>query len=149
LLTHAGPAVVSGQPGQPNELSQVNNSLVTAFEAVRTAEQQGASNESLAPLITELNEALAYEMNAEQQGNSTAALQSIALSNDVSTKAETIGNQAQTSAQEHTALVYLIAIVLAIGSSIVILEADRVHRFIEKRKLLKSRIEPGEKHLVE
>lgn len=142
----AGLATVSGQSGQPTQLSQVNNSLMSAFQAVRSAEQKGASNESLAPLITELNEALSYEMIAEQGNyNSTAAIQSITLSNDVTMKAEALGNQAQTSSQERTTLAYLIAILLAFVSSLAIIEAGRIRRFLDRRKLLHSRIEMGGK----
>jgi hypothetical protein len=139
----AGPVIVSGQSSQTDQTTQVKNSLLAAFEAVKTAEQKGASNQSLAPLINELNEALAYEMIAEQ-GNSTAALQSISLSNDVSIRAEALGDQAQSAAQDRTILAYVIAIALAFGSSVVILEAGRVRRFLGKRRLLKSRIELGE-----
>jgi hypothetical protein len=138
----AGPVIVSGQSNQPTQITQVKNSLLAAFQALQTAEQKGASNESLAPLIDELNRALAYEMIAEQ-GNSTAALQSITLSNDVSLKAETLGNQAQAASQDRTILAYAVAIALAFASSIIILEAGRLRRFLEKRRLLRSRIEIG------
>src|ERR1700745_148266 len=137
-----GPIGVSGQSGQIDQITQVKNSLLTAFKAVQTAEQEGASNQSLAPLINELNQALSYEMIAEE-GNSTAALQSISLSNDVSMKAEALGSQAETASQDHAILAYLISIALAFCSAIVILEVGRVRRFLGKRRLLKSKIELG------
>jgi hypothetical protein len=143
IFMPAGPIMVSGQSGPTDQITQVKNSLLTAFKAVQTAEREGASNQSLAPLISELNQALSYEMIAEQ-GNSTAALQSISLSNDVSMKAEALGSQAQTTSWDRAILAYLIAIALAFCSSIVILEAGRLRRFFGKRRLLKSKIELGE-----
>src|SRR4029077_4729633 len=143
IFMPAGPIMVSGQSAPTDQITQVKNSLLTAFKAVQTPEQKGGSNQSLAPLINELNQALSYEMIAEQ-GNSTAALQSISLSNDVSMKAEALERQAETASQDHAILAYLIAIALAFCSAIVILEAGRVGRFFGKRRLLKSKIELGE-----
>jgi hypothetical protein len=142
MFSSAGPATVSGQSTQICQITQVKNSLLAAYQAIQSAEQKGASNQSLAPLISELNEALANEMIAEQ-GNCTAALQSISLSNDVSIKAETLGNQAQSASQDRTILAYVVAIALAFGSASAILETGRVRRLFGRRRVLKSRIQLG------
>lgn len=134
---HATPIAVHGQNDQ---ITVAKKDLLAAFQSVQLAEQQGASNESIAPLISELNSALAYEMIAEQ-GNSTAALQSINMSTDVSLKAQTLANQAQATSREKTILEYSIAIALAFATAVAVLGTSRLKRELDKRKLFRSRIE--------
>jgi hypothetical protein len=141
------PEPVSAQTGQTSQITEVRNSLLSAFQAVRAAEQDGASNQSLAPLISELNQALGYELLAEN-GSSTAAFQSIELSNDVSIKAQALASQAQTASQDRTILAYAIAVALALGSSILVLEVGRLQRFLRKRRILRSRIKLGDSNIV-
>jgi hypothetical protein len=135
-----GPRPVSAQT---NEITDARNGLLSAFQAVRTAEQNGASNQSLAPLINELNQALADELLAEN-GNSTAAFQSITLSNDVSIRAQALASQAQTGSQDRTLLAYAIAIALALGTSVIVFEVGKLQRYLGKRRILRSRIDLGD-----
>lgn len=122
----------------------MNSSLLAAFQSIQAAEAKGASNESLAPLVNELNQALAYEMIAEQgTGNSTAAIQSISLSNDVALRAQTIGNQAQAAYQQRVVLAYGIAFGLAVISAVIVLDFGRIRRFFGKQKIMRSKIELG------
>jgi hypothetical protein len=144
MFMPVGPEPVSAQTGQ---IAEVRNSLLSAFQAVQTAEQDGASNQSLAPLVNELNQALTYELLAEN-GNSTAAFQSIALSNDASIKAQALASQAQTASQDRTILAYAIAIAVALGSSILALEVGRLQQFLRKRRILRSRIKLGDTNIV-
>lgn len=144
LLLYLMIALVAGPPGkvhaQNDQITQAKQDLLQAFQAVQTAEQDGASNSSLAPLITELNSALTYEMIAEQ-GNSTAALQSINLSTEVSLKAQDLASQAQAASRENSILAYTTAIILAFVTALVILGLSSVKQELEKRKFFRSKIE--------
>jgi hypothetical protein len=133
---------------QPSQVSLAEQDLVQAFQSVQTAEQQGASNTDVLPLLVQLNTALSYEQTANtlfQQGNATGsdyyAIQSIQLSNSVSRESQTIGSQAQTALFYRRILAYLLAFAAAIISTLVILESPRVNQLLRKRRLLKARIE--------
>lgn len=125
---------------QTDQITLAKKDLTAAFQSVQIAEQDGASNASLAPLITELNSALAYEMIAEH-GNSTAALQSINLSTQVSLQAQTLASQAETASRARTILDYTIAIILAVVTAAGVFAASKVKRVLDKKRLFRSKIE--------
>jgi hypothetical protein len=126
---------------------------VQAFQAIQTAEQQGASNTDLLPLTVQLNTALQYEEAADiysRQGNATGsalslqyALQSINISTQVSLQAQRLGNTAQTISLYRTTLSYILAVVLALLSAVAILEVSRIRRRLRQRRVLKARIDYG------
>jgi len=124
--------------------------LVQALQAIQTAEQQGASNSDLLPLTAQLNAALQYEETADtfaRQGNATLAQQyailSINISTQVSYQAQSLGNTAQTATLYRTTLSYILAVLLALLSAVLVLESDRIRRLLRRRRLLKARIDYG------
>ncbi|HEX9240135.1 MAG TPA: hypothetical protein VF910_05720 [Candidatus Bathyarchaeia archaeon] len=140
IITH--PAL-----GQSTQILVAKQDLLQAFQSIQKAEQQGASNTDLLPLSIQLNTALKYEESAEilsEQGNASGAysyaVQSINLSTQVAVAAEALGNEAQNSSSYRTILAYTIAIVAAVFSTIVVLEANRIWRIVGRRRLLKAKI---------
>jgi hypothetical protein len=135
---------------QSGDVATARQDLVQALEAIQTAEQLGATNSDLIPLTAQLNTALQYEETADmfaQQGNSTLAhqyaIQSIGISTRVSYQAQSLGSTAQTTALYRTILSYILAIILALLSTVVILEAQRVRRLLKRRRLVKATIDYG------
>jgi hypothetical protein len=135
---------------QSSDVATARQDLVQALQAIETAEQQGASNSDLLPLTTQLNTALQYEETADifaQQGNSTLsqqyAIQSINISTRVSYLAQSLGNSAQTTGLYRTILCYILAVILALLSTVVILEVQRIRRLLRRRRLLKATIDYG------
>jgi hypothetical protein len=135
---------------QSNEVATARQDLVQGLQAIQTAEQQGASNSDLLPLTAQLNTALEYEESADtfaRQGNLTLsqqyAIQSINISTQVTYQAQSLGNSSQTRALYRTTLSYVLAVLLALPSAIVILETDRIRRLLRRRRLLKARINYG------
>ena len=134
--------------GQSGQVLVAKQDLLQAFQSIQTAEQQGASNTDLLPLSVQLNTALHYEETAEmlsQQGNAsgayTYAVQSINLSTQVTVTATALGNEAQNAASYRTILAYTIAVALALLSTVVVLEANRIARIGRRKRLLKARID--------
>jgi hypothetical protein len=135
---------------QSSEVAIARQALVQALQAIQTAEQQGASNSDLLPLTAQLNTALQYEETADtfaRQGNTTIAqryaIQSINISTQVSFQAQSLGNTAQTATLYRTTLSYVLAVLLALLSAVLILETDRIRRRLRRRSLLKARIDYG------
>lgn len=135
---------------QTDAITTAKNDLITAFQSIRTAQRQGASNTDLLPLINQLNTALQYEENAttlEQQDPTAAdanAFQSINLSTNVSLQAQRLGDAAQTSSIRRIAFAYSIALGAATLAALAVVEAPRARRLIKKRQLRRARILPGE-----
>ena len=137
--------------GQSTQILVAKQDLIQAFQSIQTAEQQGASNTDLLPLSIQLNTALQYEETAEilsEQGNANAsalaysyALQSINLSTQVTVRAEALGSQAKNSSSYRTVLAYSIAVALALLTTVVLLEANRITRIARQRRLLKAEID--------
>jgi hypothetical protein len=134
--------------GQSTQILVAKQDLIQAFQSIRTAEQQGASNADLLPLSIQLNTALQYEESAEilsQQGNASAAetyaVQSINLSTQVTVRAGALGSQAKNSSSYRTVLAYSIAVALALLSTVLVLEANRIMRIARRRRLLKAEID--------
>jgi hypothetical protein len=135
---------------QSSEVATAKQDLVQALQAIQTAEQQGASNSDLLPLTAQLNTALQYEETADtfaRQGNATLAqqyaIQSINISTQVSYQAQSLGNSAQTATLYRITLSYVLAVLLALLSAVLVLETDRIRRLLRRRRLLKARIDYG------
>jgi hypothetical protein len=135
---------------QSSEVAIARQALVQALQAIQTAEQLGAANSDLLPLTAQLNRALQYEETADtfaRQGNTTLAqqyaIQSINISTQVSFQAQSLGNTAQTATLYRTTLSYVLAVLLALLSAVLILETDRIRRRLRRRSLLKARIDYG------
>ena len=133
---------------QTTEIITARNDIVRAFQSIQTAQQQGASDAQLEPLIQQLNQALRLEENATsleaQNNNATAsayAIESISISNNVSLEAQSIGSQAQSAAQAGIIIAYLIAIISSVVLAVVVLERSRLTRFVQTRRLRKSKRE--------
>lgn len=139
---------------QSSEVATAKQDLVQALQAIQSAEQQGASNSDLLPLTAQLNTALQYEETADtfaRQGNATlaqqSALESISISTQVSYQAQKLGNTAQTATLYRTTLSYVLAALLALLSTVLILETERIRHRLRRRRLLKARIDyGGEEH---
>src|SRR6267143_341533 len=135
---------------QSSEVATAKQDLVQALQAIQKAEQQGASNSDLLPLTAQLNTALQYEETADtfaRQGNATLAeqyaIQSINISTQVSYQAQSLGNTAQTATLYLITLSYVLAVLLALLSAVLVLETDRIRRLLRRRRLLKARIDYG------
>jgi hypothetical protein len=135
---------------QSSEVATAKQDLVQALQAIQTAEQQGVSNSDLLPLTAQLNTALQYEETADtfaRQGNAPLAqqyaIQSINISTQVSYQAQSLGNTAQTATLYRTILSYVLAVLLALLSAVLVLETDRIRRLLRRRRLLKARIDYG------
>src|ERR1700756_3892605 len=138
--------------GQSTQILVAKQDLIQAFQSIQTAEQLGASNADLLPLSIQLNTALQYEESAEtlsQQGNAsgavTYAVQSINLSTQITVGAEALGNQAKNSSSYQTILAYSVAVALALLSTLVVLEANRIMRIARRKRLLKAEIDYGKR----
>ena len=138
--------------GQSTQILVAKQDLIQAFQSIQTAEQQGASNTDLLPLSIQLNTALQYEEYAEilsQQGNASAAetyaVQSINLSTQVTVRAGALGSQAKNSSSYRTVLAYSIAVALALLTTVVVLETNRIMRIARRRRLLKAEIDYGKR----
>jgi ABC-type nitrate/sulfonate/bicarbonate transport system permease component len=137
---------------QTSLITTAKKDIVDAFQAIQTAEQKGVTNSDIAPLISQLNLALQFEVNAstfESQNNATAAnndaLQSINLATTVTLQAQQLGDAAQTATTTRTVSAYVIAVLVAIGSAVVVVESPRFMRSIRNRRLRNARIESGGK----
>jgi hypothetical protein len=135
---------------QSSEVATARQDLVQALQAIQTAEQQGASNSDLTPLTAQLNTALQYEETADmfaRQGNATRAqqlaIQSINISTQVAYQAQSLGNTAQTATLYRTTLSYVLAVLLALLSAVLILETERIRRLLRRRRVLRARIDYG------
>ncbi len=142
-LPHYASAQLSNVDTAKQDLSQ-------ALQAIQMAEQHGASNSDLLPLTNQLNLALQYEETADmfvRQGNTTLsqqyAIQSINISTQVSYEAQSLGNSAQTNALYRTTVYYVLAVAIALVATIAVLETNRIHRALRRRKLLKAHIDYG------
>lgn len=134
--------------GQSGQILVAKQDLLQAFQSIQTAEQQGAANSDLLPLSTQLNTALQYEETAEmlsQEGNvsgaATYAVQSINLSTQVTVTARALGNEAQNATSYRSILAYTIAVALALLSTTLVLEANRIRRILRRKRLLKAGID--------
>lgn len=140
----------AGVHGQTSEISAARTDIVKAFQAIQTAEQRGASQTELQPLIEQLNQALALEENAtlEQSTDpnqaSNDALESINIADNVYSKAQDIGNLAQTNTHNQTILAYTIALVAAALSALALMQAQRITRFFQSRRLRRAIIRKGD-----
>jgi hypothetical protein len=137
---------------QPSLIPVAKTDIATAFQSIRSAEQEGASNTDLLPLINQLNQALQLEENATllQQLNDTTdadsrALQSINLSTNVSTEAQQLGSQAQNTGQRRVVYAYGIAVAIALILAICVVDAPTVGRFIQSRRNARARITYGKR----
>ena len=131
-------------------ITRARTDIVNAFQALQTAEHQGASNSDLIPLINQLNLALQFEVNAtareagnDTQGAASDALQSINLSTSVSLQAQKLGDAAQTASLGHTATAYSIAILIAVVAALLLVESPRIIRKLRNRQLRRIRIDYG------
>lgn len=136
--------------GQTSLITTAKKDIVEAFQAIQTAEQKGATNSDIAPLISQLNLALQFEVNAsdlESQNKTTAAnsdaLQSINLATAVTFQAQQIGDAAQTTTATRTISAYVIALLVAVGSAVALVESPRLRRKIRNRRLQNAGIESG------
>src|SRR2546430_14344550 len=128
---------------QTDAITTAKNDLITAFQSIRTAQRQGASNTDLLPLIIQLNTALQYEENAtalQQQDptdpTATAyALQSINLSTNVSLQAQRLGDEAQSASLRRSVIAYGLALTAATVAALGVVGAPRLIRFIQKNRL--------------
>lgn len=134
---------------QASLITAAKTDIVNAFQAIQIAEQKGSSNSDIAPLISQLNLALQFEVNASILAlNNTAAsnndaLQSINIATAVSFQATQLGDAAQTASGGRTILAYVVAVLVAVVFSVVVVESPRLRRKIQNRRLRNARIEYG------
>jgi hypothetical protein len=125
--------ITNGTSIRNDQSVTANAALVNAFASVQKAEEQGASNTSLTPLVNNLNLALQYENTAEayqNQGNLSGADTydnlSTSLSNEISHNAMVLGMEAQQNILDHTIFSYGIAVVAAIISTIFVMDFHKI-----------------------
>lgn len=125
--------------------------IVNAFQAMHIAEQQGASNTDILPLIIILNQAEQFAENAtalqlknDTTGANSAALQSITLSTSVQTEAQHLASDAQAASQHRDIIAYGTAIALGIIEAFIVVLVPDTARLVQRRRLRKARIVYGE-----
>lgn len=134
---------------QADQSTTAKADIVAAFHSIQNAQQQGASNTDLLPLINQLNVAIQEESIATtlQSQNATRANEysqlSINLSTTVSAQAQQLGNAAQRQSNQREALAYVLSIVVALIAATCFIEAPRAKEYLAKRRLRKSRIVYG------
>jgi hypothetical protein len=138
-----------GQVSAQSRLTVAKSDIDQAITSLQLAEQQGASNSDLLPLVNQLNVALELETNASliQQTNSsladTWANESITISTQVSAHAVQLGNDAAAASAYRKTVSYSIALVLAVIASIAVFDLDRLRRRILRGRLSDVENEEG------
>ncbi len=132
---------------QSSLVTTARTDITNAYQSIRTAEQEGALNIDLLPLVNQLNRALQLEENATllQQKNDTKdannlALQSINLSTNVSSEAQQLANQAQDATQHRTIYAYTIALTIAAILAVFVVAAPEVGKLVQSKRSRKARI---------
>jgi hypothetical protein len=115
-----------------------------AIMSIQVAEQQGATNSDLLPLVDQLNLALEYENNASlvEQSNQTLADSlanaSITISTQVSASAVHLGSDAEAASAYGKTAAYGIALVLAVIASVLVFDLDRLKRRTQDKRFGKQ-----------
>jgi len=134
---------------QTGLIATAKSDIVAAFQAIQTAQRQGASNADLLPLIAQLNLALRYEENATmiEIQNPTAANeyanQAIDLSTHVQLRAQQLSSEAQSRSILWSAFAYSVSLLVAMAAAVAVIEAPQARRFFQKRRLRRSRVVYG------
>ena len=137
--------------GRSISVAESGNSLMGAFQAVQKADSLGAPSDQVAALSTQLNAALGYYNTAVElssQGNITGSEYYSTLSNTASTlvldKALALQRQADANMTTEQVVAYSAAILASILSSLLVLEYHRIPNFIQRRRLLKTKLRLGD-----
>ena len=122
-----------------------------AFQAVQKADTLGAPGDQVAALSTQLNAALRYYNTAVElssEGNTTGSEYYSTLSNTASTlvldKAIALQVQAESDRTSVQIVAYATAFLASILSSFLVLEYHRIPNFIQRRRLLKTKLRQGD-----
>ena len=122
-----------------------------AFQAVQKADTLGAPGDQVAALSTQLNAALRYYNTAVElssEGNTTGSEYYSTLSNTASTlvrdKAIALQGQAESDRTSVQIVAYATAFLASILSSFLVLEYHRIPNFIQRRRLLKTKLRQGD-----
>jgi len=122
-----------------------------AFQAVQKADTLGAQGDQVAALSTQLNAALRYYNTAVElssEGNTTGSEYYSTLSNTASTlvldKAIALQGQAESDRTSVQIVAYATAFLASILSSFLVLEYHRIPNFIQRRRLLKTKLRQGD-----
>lgn len=132
---------------QTDPVSAALTDIVNAFQAIHTAEQRGASNTDILPLIIILNQAeqfaenaTALELKNDTNGANSAALQSINLSTNVATEAQQLAADAQATSQHRDFVAYGTAVALGIIAAFLVVVVPDTAMLVRRRRLRKARI---------
>jgi len=124
---------------------------MSAFQAVQKADSSGAPADQVATLSTQLNTALGYYNTAVElssEGDITGSEYYSTLSNTVSTlvldKALALQGQAESNRTAEQIVAYATAILASILSSFLVLESHRIPNFIQRRRLLRTKLRQGD-----
>jgi predicted PurR-regulated permease PerM len=138
-------------PGRSVSVAESRSSLMRAFQAVQRADSLGAPADQVATLSTQLNTALDYYNTAVErlsEGNTTGSEYYSTLSNTASTlvidKAIALQGQAESNRTTEQIVAYGTAILASILSSFLVLEYHRIPNFIQRRKLLRTKLRQGD-----
>ena len=122
-----------------------------AFQAVQKADTLGAPGDQVAALSTRLNAALRYYNTAVElssESNTTGSEYYSTLSNTASTlvldKAIALQVQAESDRTSVQIVAYATAFLASILSSFLVLEYHRIPNFIQRRRLLKTKLRQGD-----
>ncbi len=137
--------------GRSVSVAESGKSLMGAFQAVQKADSLGAPADQVAALSTQLNTALDYYNTAVElssEGDITGSEYYSTLSNTVSTlvldKALALQGQAESNRTTGQIVAYATAILASILSSFLVLEYHRIPNFIQRRRLLRTKLRRGD-----
>ena len=138
-------------PGRSIGVAESGKSLMSAFQAVQKADRLGAPADQVATLSTQLNTALGYynaAVELSSEGNTTGSEYYSTLSNTASTlvldKAIALQGQAESDRTSVQIVAYATAFLASILSSFLVLEYHRIPNFIQRRRLLKTKLRQGD-----
>ncbi len=135
LLLSTFGACAEGASAQADQITISGNKLIEAFQSVQDADLQGASQVDIARLANQLNKALFYIENAN--GSNSYANMSATLSSQISDSALVLQNRARSQVFLVQVWAYSIAIVSALFSTLLLMEAHRVRDSLQKRRFFK------------
>ncbi len=127
--------------GQSDSLSVSREKLLEGLRDVQRADSLGISREDSSNLVRDLNVALDLQEQANASGSFSLAVQSTGESANVSTRAISLGNSAQSGSLLLSVEGYGVSIVAAALTALLGVESHRLNGFLGRRNVSRTRKE--------